>query len=310
MEYIRICAFCGKEFIAHKSNTRYCSTLCSKRQYKDKWRRKNRKETEERDIEEIVGEYTKKEILTLKEATIYLGVSRTTLYRYIRSGMIPRLQLCGTVRVRRSDIDHLFSIALPYTRKERATKIAEERTDVTRDRNERPDNWTFISRAEACNILGVCSSTAAKLFKKHNVECVTFGCANYYNREQIERLAKRRERNEYPEITEWMTREEIQKMFSMSECAVYTLVSDKGIPRKTDKGCTVLYSRQHVYEAKHVGIDFEKDYYTAEYIMQKMGINRCQLHNRLKRGKIPRITVNRTLWIKKSEFIAVCGRFE
>ena len=96
----------------------------------------------------------------------------------------------------------------------------------------------------------------------------------------------------------------------MTDSAIYSLVSERAIPKKPHIGSTVLYSRKHIYEAKHVGIDFKKEYYKAEEVMELMGLNRKQLHNRLRGHNIRRLTVKRTLWINKADFIATYGDLE
>lgn len=311
MRYTRICAYCGKEFTAYKSCTQYCSSLCSKRAYKERQREKNRKNVVARDQEQIVSEYTRKEVVSIKEAICYLGISRSTLFRYIRSGMIPSMKLGSTVRLRRTDLEYLFDRKLPYSKEERIIKIAESNVSgnsVKENAAEITDK--YISRKEACEMLGICNATAWKLFKKHKLECVTFGSCKYYRRDQIENLAKRRNKDPYPEITDWMSKDEIQEMFEMTDSAIYSLVSERGIPKKPHIGSTVLYSRRHIYEAKHVGVDFKKEYYRAEEVMTLMGINRNQLHNRLRSRNIRRLTVNRILWINKKDFNEAYGDLE
>ena len=96
----------------------------------------------------------------------------------------------------------------------------------------------------------------------------------------------------------------------MTDSAIYSLVSERGIPRKPHVGSTVLYSRKHIYEAKHVGIDFKEEYYTSYEVMALIGINRNQLHNRLRKYNIRRLTVNRTLWINKEDFKRFYGDIE
>lgn len=99
-------------------------------------------------------------------------------------------------------------------------------------------------------------------------------------------------------------------MFGMTDSAIYSLVSNRGIPKKSLGGSRALYSRKHIYAAKHAGIDFKKEYYKAEEVMLLMGINRNQLHNRLRRRNIRRLTVNRTLWINKKDFNETYGDLE
>ena len=65
MRYTRICSFCSKEFIAHKSCTQYCSHQCSQRAYKARLRDMNRKDVVARDQSKIISEYSKKEVFSL-----------------------------------------------------------------------------------------------------------------------------------------------------------------------------------------------------------------------------------------------------
>lgn len=167
MKYTRICAFCSKEFTAYKSSTRYCSGQCSKRAYKERKRAENRREVVARDRRRIVSAYTNKEIVSIGEATCYLGVSRSTMFRYIRSGLIPSMKLGRAVRLRRTDLDLLFERKLPYSREERIVRIAESNTssdELLEGASLITDR--YISRKQACEMLGICNATAWKLFKK------------------------------------------------------------------------------------------------------------------------------------------------
>ena len=311
MRYTRICAFCGKEFTALKSCTQYCSHQCSKKAYKVRQREKNRKIVVSRDHDQIICEYTKKEVVSIREALVYLGISRSTLFRYIQLGMIPSMKLGATVRLKRADLDCLFERRLPYSKEERIIQLAESKVGAGPEDEVNGDIADkYVSKREACEILGVCNATAWKLFKKHKLESITFGNCKYYKRSQIENLSRRRNKDQHPEITDWISKEEIKEMFSMTDSAIYSLVSERAIPKKPHVGSTVLYSRKHIYEAKHVGIDFKKEYYKAEELMDLMGLTRKQLHNRLRGHNIRRLTVKRTLWINKADFIAVYGDLE
>lgn len=311
MRYTRICSFCGKEFTAFKSCTQYCSHQCSQRAYKARHRAMNRKAVVLRDQEQIISEYTKKEVVSIREAIVYLGISRSTVFRYIQSGMIPSMKLGATVRLRRADLDYLFERRLPYSKEERIIEVAESKVGSSTE--DEPNEYIaakYVSKREACKILGVCNATAWKLFKKHKLESISFGNSKYYKRSQIENLSRRRNKEQYPEITDWISKEEIKEMFSMTDSAIYSLVSERSIPKKPHIGSTVLYSRKHIYEAKHFGVDFKKEYYRAEDMMELMGLSRNQLHNRLRGQKIRRITVKRTLWINKADFVAAYGELE
>lgn len=163
MRYTRICAFCGKEFTAYKSCTQYCSHQCLQKAYKARHRAMNRKIVVSRDHEQIISEYTKKDVVSIREAIVYLGISRSTLYRYIQSGMIPSMKLGATVRLRRADLDYLFERRLPYSKEERIIKIAESKVMDNSELEYNEDTLDkYVSKKQACDLLGVCNATAKR----------------------------------------------------------------------------------------------------------------------------------------------------
>ena len=80
----KICEFCGSLFTAQKLTTRYCSHLCNSRAYKANIRNskieENKNQTaliiEQKPIKELQW----KEILTISDTAIFIGVSRPTVY--------------------------------------------------------------------------------------------------------------------------------------------------------------------------------------------------------------------------------------
>lgn len=92
----RICAWCGKEFIAQKTTTACCSKQCVNALYKKRKRGSNqgklsnrREENEEMPIAKIKDN----PFLTITETAIYLGVTRPTVYSYIKRDELQFLRL-------------------------------------------------------------------------------------------------------------------------------------------------------------------------------------------------------------------------
>lgn len=105
-EIKRKCKVCGKTFVAKTLDSHYCSPKCSKvawKRKKDAKDRNARLETIARQIPDI------REYLSVKEAVAMFGVERNTLYRLIKSGRIPAVNI-GTrlIRIKRSDMEKLF----------------------------------------------------------------------------------------------------------------------------------------------------------------------------------------------------------
>jgi excisionase family DNA binding protein len=107
----RVCQFCGKEFTARTTVTKYCSTKCNSRDYKKRLRDKNinrsEKETVNTKLQRLVS-IQDKDILSLKEAALLLGISRTTLYRMRTKGIIQFTQIGNKMFVLRRSLDLLF----------------------------------------------------------------------------------------------------------------------------------------------------------------------------------------------------------
>lgn len=112
IEVQKICEYCGNEFIARTTVTRYCSDVCAKRAYKARKRdekvKKSNSETKTlkyQSIEEIKA----KEFLTVKEVAHLLNCSVRSVYYYIENGTINAVNIGQRItRIKRSEIDKLF----------------------------------------------------------------------------------------------------------------------------------------------------------------------------------------------------------
>jgi excisionase family DNA binding protein len=117
IEVQKICEFCGEEFTAKTTVTRFCSHKCAARSYKQ--RKKNNKigkaieETNQQkllSITELNTEAIKqKDFLSIKEAFTLLGISERTFYRLMKAGTIQATKLGKRTIIKRSEIDKLFA---------------------------------------------------------------------------------------------------------------------------------------------------------------------------------------------------------
>lgn len=88
-------------------------------------------------------------------------------------------------------MDCLFEKRLPYYKEERIIKLAESKAGASTEEELNEDIADkYVSKKEACEILGVCNTTAWKLFKRHKLVSVTFRNCKYYKRSQIENLSR------------------------------------------------------------------------------------------------------------------------
>lgn len=108
----RICAWCGKEFIAQKTTT-CCSKQCANALYKKKKRdeviKANNQFIEKKIDEKPIERIKDKPFLTITETAIYLGVTRPTVYGYIKRGGLKVTRLGFKYLLKKEDIDELFN---------------------------------------------------------------------------------------------------------------------------------------------------------------------------------------------------------
>ena len=86
-QILRKCSVCGNEFIAKTIESYYCSSACSK----IAWKGRKAEEKKQQLLDEIVKTIPQdKEMITISEAFALFGVSRETIYRLIRKGILSK----------------------------------------------------------------------------------------------------------------------------------------------------------------------------------------------------------------------------
>lgn len=122
----RVCENCSKPFEAKTVTTRFCCVSCANKAGKE--RKKSEKEQKEKETllkkySNKIAEVQTREFISVAEATVMFGISKDTLHRLIKRGMITSVNLgVRLTRIRRSDLEALFtSLELP-TKKEEKSK--------------------------------------------------------------------------------------------------------------------------------------------------------------------------------------------
>ena len=109
MKYVPVC---NNEFIAKTTVTKYCGDNCAKRAYKARKRDAKialSKEETKQTIQQPIIQIQAKEFLTVAQASKVLNLSRTTVWRLIKSERIKAAKLGSRIIIRKSDINQLFS---------------------------------------------------------------------------------------------------------------------------------------------------------------------------------------------------------
>ena len=116
----RVYEQCSKPFEAKTVTTRFCGVSCANKSGKER----KKLEKQQKEKENLLQKYSNKisevqtrEFITVSEATVMFGISKDTIHRMIKKGLIGGANLgIRLTRVKRADLENLFStIAVSYT---------------------------------------------------------------------------------------------------------------------------------------------------------------------------------------------------
>ena len=109
--YSKICVFCQEVFLARKSTTLYCSHKCGARGYKENKRQEKLLQDKtllKSQLSAPVVMLQAREVLSVNEVSLLLGISRWTVARMIKANKIRTFSI-GTRRlVLREELDKIL----------------------------------------------------------------------------------------------------------------------------------------------------------------------------------------------------------
>ena len=281
----RICAWCGKEFIAQKTTTACCSKQCANALYKKRKRDEaikiNNQNIEKKIEEKPITIIKDKPFLTITETAIYLGVTRPTIYGYIKRGELKVIRLGFKYFLKKEDIDKLFNTPIEFhtTIKEKAPITDFYTTAEVKEKYHVNESWIFA------------------IAKKHNIPRTFNRGKTYWSKKHIDAYFAKKAPD--PDITEWYSTQEMQEKFSMTLSAIYTFAHKNAIPKK--KEGIMYYSKKHVDIAKGIAKPEETMYYTVAEAMEKFNLTRDQLYHYVKWHHISKIKKGKYTFISRAE---------
>ena len=288
----RICEWCGKQFTAQTTVTRFCSKRCSEHAYKERLRQKkislSNQETAQNSREK---ESRNKEFLTPSETARYLGVGRTYVYDCINRGKIKVTRIGRKTLISKADIQAMFDFLTP--KESTSTEPAEKKSKSLSD---------FYTRADIREKYGVKDSWIYKVVAENNVPKTIIRGKAYFSKSHIDRLFSVRKEN--PEITEWYSVEDIQAKYGMTLSAIYCLVSKVGIPKRKE-GSKVFYSKYHFDVAKGAKSAEDVEFISVAEAMSKYSLTRDQLYHYVKTYKITKLKSGKYVKLNAKELEAL-----
>lgn len=316
MYYQKTCEYCGKQFTAQKSSTRFCSKSCADRANKERIRKWTQTVVETKDrIETIQNSQSFGDILSPRTLALYLGVSLRTAYRYLENGMIPAITTNKKTFVRRSDVDKLFDSAPPYRNRNYDGKRKEEAapqelmapddgsikggSELKGEKNVNGERYTTVK--DVAERYGLSLSGTDKILKESGLTIIRHKGKNYYYLNEVESLFRKRQAESHPEISEWYTCAEIQEKYQLKPASIYDIASTFRIPTKKVHNVT-YYSKVHFDMSRGIKPADSEMWYTVQEAMEKYGQTRDQVYNVLRYNNIQRVQVGRNVKFRRCDY--------
>ncbi len=286
----KTCEWCGKQFTAQTTVTRFCSKRCSEHSYKERVRQQKIKNTLSTPTPTAtLSAIKEKEYLTVADAGQILGMTRQGVYKLIHRGDLSASKISSRLTlIKRISIDTMLESS-PYKKRETAEKKSKSLAD-------------FYTRAEIREKFGVKDSWIYKVVAENNVPKTILRGKAYFSKSHIDRLFSAKKEN--PEITEWYSVEDIQEKYGMTLSAIYSLVSKIGIPKRKD-GCKVYYSKYHFDVAKGTASKEDVEFISVADAMVKYSLTRDQLYHYVKTYKITKLRCGKYVKLNAKELEAL-----
>ena len=282
----KTCEWCGKQFTAQTTVTRFCSKRCSEHAYKERLRQQKIQMAKAMPSPKN-SELKEKDYLTVAEAGQILGMTRQGVYKLIHRGSLTASKLSTRLTlIKRTSIDAMLD-GSPYTK---------------RETNEQKTISEFYTRAEIREKFGVKDSWIYKVVAENNVPKTIIRGKAYFSKSHIDRLFSSRKEN--PEITEWYSVEEIHEKYGMTLSAIYTLVSKIGIPKRKE-GPKVYYSKYHFDVAKGAKSAEDVEFISVPEAMGKYSLTRDPLYHYVKTYKITKLRCGKYIKLNAKELEAL-----
>ena len=288
IEIQKICEHCGKQFIARKSTTRFCSHQCSNRAYKKEKRELHVKtENEKVSVSILQKEISGLEFLNPTKCAQILGVSRRTLYRYLESGKIPCVQFQKKTLISRAVLDKMFENPSVYIKKEKTAETA-----ITE----------FYSTKEILEKFNIGNTWLFKIAKEKNIPKSVVRGKTFWSKAHIDKIFKDKVKENF-DMSEWYTADEICEKFQMTKDAVYRLAYENIVRKMKDKK-SVLYSKYDIDKILKAE-NCESEFYTMAEAMERFNMTRDQISHYVRTYKVTRKYDGKFVKIKRKELDSV-----
>ena len=311
MRKTRKCAFCGKEFTCNSGSQRYCSEHCAEAA---KAQRKKRQQDFLKAVQPVI-DIASQEYLTFSKAAILMGCSRQYVYKLVNEGKLPASRISNRMAfVRKADIEKMlagnpYHRVLPGASSNTPSKKSSHSSSSSllskKGKNqigESPMRFAepldYISGEDVMAIYKVKKSWLYVSAKRNNIPMCKIAGKNYYSRKHMDALFG--VPAEIEALTEWLTTDEAESLYSTTKESLRTQAYRRHIPTKREYGKT-YYSKIHLDEVFRPDLKASDDYYTTAEAAEKYGMTKSNICVIVKTNNLTKVKVGVQNLIVKEE---------
>ena len=306
MRKTRKCAFCGKEFTCNSGSQRYCSEHCAEAA---KAQRKKSQQDFLKAVQPVI-DIASQEYLTFSKAAILMGCSRQYVYKLVNEGKLPASRISNRMAfIRKADIEKMLA-GNPYHRVLPGTPTSKPRKTPSslssrKDKNHIPEfdmlssePLDYISGEDVMRIYKVKRSWLYTSAKNNQVPMCKIAGKNYYSRKHMDALFG--VTAEIEALTEWLTTDEAEALYSTTKESLRTQAYRRHIPTKREYGKT-YYSKKHLDDIFRPDLKASEAYYTTAEAAEKYGMTKANIGVIAKAHNITKVKVGVQNLIVKEE---------
>ena len=316
MRKTRKCAFCGKEFTCNSGSQRYCSEHCAEAA---KAQRKKRQQEFLKAVQPVI-DIASQEYLTFSKAAILMGCSRQYVYKLVNEGKLSASRISSRMAfIRKADIEKMLA-GNPYHRVLPGASSSKESSHSSssslsskKGKNqigESPMRFAepleYISGDDVMAIYKVKRSWLYTSAKNNQVPICKIAGKNYYSRKHMDALFG--VTAELEALTEWLTTNEAETLYSTTKESLRTQAYRRHIPTKREYGKT-YYSKKHLDDIFRPDLKASDAYYTTAEAAEKYGMTKSNICVIVKTNHLTKVKVGvRNLIVKEELDRIMAGR--
>ena len=302
MRKTRKCAFCGKEFTCNSGSQRYCSEHCAE---EAKAQRKKKQQDFLKAVQPVI-DIASQEYLTFSKAAILMGCSRQYVYKLVNEGKLPASRISSRMAfVRKADIEKMlagnpYHRVLPTSKPKISSSLSSKK--AKNQIGESPMRFAepldYISGEDVMTTYKVKKSWLYASAKRNSIPMCKIAGKNYYSRKHMDALFG--VSAEIEALTEWLTTEEAEALYSTTKESLRTQAYRRHIPTKREYGKT-YYSKIHLDEIYHPDLKASDAYYTTAEAAEKYGMTKSNICVIVKTNNLTKVKVGVQNFIAKEE---------